>query len=1124
MAYRADIEIGVKGARQLEDFKARLAKLSRQIDNINKQPVYGTKQVTSVNEYNKALKKAEATLNKTRLQLDKAGNATASYKIAIETYVTALGRANQRQAIQNDLIEQEISRRNAATNAIRAQVAANVALSRASRAESGFGAFSASLKPTPIEKAIRRNREKTALARAAAETAVQVSKLNQRQEEFITRTNAAAQAAARQTAEFYRQARIAREVAKINAAAGPTQLLLAPARPGAPAMGGGARRRITGSVERLGGARTADEAAATLRLAQATDALSSSTKKIDPKYSRFLPDTKTLDATNRGIQRLITNQEEFDQAVRRGIRFNKRYNQELERRQRLGISGPASNRMPGVTGVTGGPFPVDGPIAPSRPTTTRTALPLGRALSSGVIGGAFPLLFGQGGGAATGGAIGGFLGGLAGPGAGFAGSLLGTLIGDIATKGQKIKELAQDIGFSTEQTKMLSQAFKKAGTDIEDFTSVIQNIRGVGLEIEDQAKAIKLVTALTDKYGGAFDKVGNAITSALEQGRVSQGTLNQLTSQGVDVQGALADKYKVSRDAILQMAKDGDISVQDLINTLVDMGNKGVESANKPKSAMDKFKDSVVNLGTKIAEVANGIITALTPVFNWLLKNIANILNGVARAISRFQDLTNGGRMAQADIRAGEAAKKATIDKYGAGWAFNPEAEKYFKKQKQAALKGLVPGAYAPEKPQKVESFAVPTQLQPSSGKAANKANREANREAERVAKLVVNQQAITRQLQIQSAFSAQIAAAELAGDSLLVRRLQGEQQLAELGIQTARSLELESNTAAQLAIARSAQAKADLIRQNTAEDTAKIEADNLKTATDLLAQIDYELELNSALTREAQTEVSIKKELDDLRKKGIVDEQTLLAIAERRRQLAEPTQLRDFIRTASDELNNLQITAVNVSNAIGNAIGNSMAQGIERLVEGTQTAQEVFANFLKAVGQALVQEGTKMISTYIAIGIARIFAGFSSPKVDSKGATAIGAAAGGGGGSAFNIGAAAGGLANGGAVRSSTPYLVGERGPELFVPGMNGGVMSNSDLRSAMGAAPGSASGSPTLNMSFETTNIAGVEYVSREQLEAAMVATRRQATRDGAKRGMSMTLDRIQQSPQTRNRLGIG
>jgi hypothetical protein len=36
-------------------------------------------------------------------------------------------------------------------------------------------------------------------------------------------------------------------------------------------------------------------------------------------------------------------------------------------------------------------------------------------------------------------------------------------------------------------------------------------------------------------------------------------------------------------------------------------------------------------------------------------------------------------------------------------------------------------------------------------------------------------------------------------------------------------------------------------------------------------------------------------------------------------------------------------------------------------------------------------------------------------------------------------------------------------------------------------------------------------------------MAATRRQAARDGAQRGMTMTLDRLQQSPNTRRRVGF-
>jgi phage-related minor tail protein len=113
---------------------------------------------------------------------------------------------------------------------------------------------------------------------------------------------------------------------------------------------------------------------------------------------------------------------------------------------------------------------------------------------------------------------------------------------------------------------------------------------------------------------------------------------------------------------------------------------------------------------------------------------------------------------------------------------------------------------------------------------------------------------------------------------------------------------------------------------------------------------------------------------------------------------------------------------------------------------------------------------------------------------------------------------------ANGGPVSGGTPYVVGERGPELFVPSNNGGVMSNNDMRAAMGSRPGGAGGSTVLNMSFQSTTINGVEYVSRDQLEQAMVATRRQAASDGANRGMSMTLDKLQQSPSTRSRLGIG
>ena len=58
---------------------------------------------------------------------------------------------------------------------------------------------------------------------------------------------------------------------------------------------------------------------------------------------------------------------------------------------------------------------------------------------------------------------------------------------------------------------------------------------------------------------------------------------------------------------------------------------------------------------------------------------------------------------------------------------------------------------------------------------------------------------------------------------------------------------------------------------------------------------------------------------------------------------------------------------------------------------------------------------------------------------------------------------------------------------------------------------------------MSFETTNIGGVEYVSRDQLELAMAQTRRDAAKDGASRGSQLALNKLQNSPATRRQIGL-
>ena len=112
--------------------------------------------------------------------------------------------------------------------------------------------------------------------------------------------------------------------------------------------------------------------------------------------------------------------------------------------------------------------------------------------------------------------------------------------------------------------------------------------------------------------------------------------------------------------------------------------------------------------------------------------------------------------------------------------------------------------------------------------------------------------------------------------------------------------------------------------------------------------------------------------------------------------------------------------------------------------------------------------------------------------------------------------------LASGGSPTPGQPTIVGERGPELFVPGQSGGITNNQNLRSMMASNDIKARGrdnAPVLNMNFETTKFMDRDWVDREQLEAAMAQSAKKGAADGERRAM----DRLRQSPRTRRSLGL-
>lgn len=190
---------------------------------------------------------------------------------------------------------------------------------------------------------------------------------------------------------------------------------------------------------------------------------------------------------------------------------------------------------------------------------------------------------------------------------------------------------------------------------------------------------------------------------------------------------------------------------------------------------------------------------------------------------------------------------------------------------------------------------------------------------------------------------------------------------------------------------------------------------------------------------------------------------------------------------------------------AIGLAAGaiTSIAGGVSQIKEGG------VSGVLGGIGSIFMGVGGALG------GFANLFPGMFAPKTAANGALWKGG---------FTP------FANGGVVNGPTLGLVGEgKYNEAIVPLPDGRsipvkMAGGQSVRDAMSNG-GMPSYTPSmLSFSFESTKINGVEYVSRDQLELAMASTRREAVKEGAKRGMSMTLDKIQQSPSTRRAIAMG
>jgi len=216
-------------------------------------------------------------------------------------------------------------------------------------------------------------------------------------------------------------------------------------------------------------------------------------------------------------------------------------------------------------------------------------------------------------------------------------------------------------------------------------------------------------------------------------------------------------------------------------------------------------------------------------------------------------------------------------------------------------------------------------------------------------------------------------------------------------------------------------------------------------------------------------------------------------------------------------------IAPVNQVKTAAEALGSAFSESFKGIITGTKSAKEAIADFFDKIGQALIDYATQAIAQYIALGVARLFAGLDPLGAANQNLSGGGALS---PGKLFPTGV----FADGGFVTGPTNALIGEGGePEYVIPA--------SKMRSAMaryaggargaavipgngesGAAAGSAPAG-TIDVRYSIERINNVDYVTAEQFQRGMA----QAAQQGAIQGERRAMRTLGNSTATRRRIGI-
>ena len=619
--------------------------------------------------------------------------------------------------------------------------------------------------------------------------------------------------------------------------------------------------------------------------------------------------------------------------------------------------------------------------------------------------------------------------------------------GGLSFPGSPIDRARRDAGLTGQSSPIRGGIFQQGSPNQKRFEGVAL---GAGFPALFGGGAGSIIGGglggLTGSFGAqiALSAIGQQIDTFVA-GMVDAG--KALTSVG-SAADFMAEKSLFSSDAmqfrIDQLIEEGKVTeaaallTQEMAKQVGGSGLKALKDLGTEASKMGKI------FSTLLIRVQAFLAKALTP----LLKLINSAVGGLTAQSQLDQMIAEAGspeRGAQILARSRELRGVKRSARTGKATGLGQLTPEVIQKLQQE-FPALIPEGAAIE----------PTELERL--QAASTGNKDEERLQKRLSRLEAERKKVFEV----SRFKDKIAAANAAEDQQLVIRLKGEQRIAEIEGKRLKDLAGVTDQREKDAINIGAATKKLAAHRDTERELAELQRKRQEKFETTIENLDHQLALARATTEEERERLRIEEALRKLREDDKLSGPQLDDIKERMEALAEEKNLiNTFLRETREQIENLNdpmFQAISLATTLGDAF----SQSFRGIVDGSMTAQQALANLFQRTADHFLDMAAQMIAAQLRMQAVKLFMSF----FPSTGIPASGSA------NPFpghpthdNVPIPPlpplPGKALGGAVGAGRPYMVGERGPELFVPGAQGNIVPNNAMGSANVVVNVDASGS---------------------------------------------------------------